>query len=411
MVTRKVVTLAACPLKENMMKVVHLDGLLRAGIDFAAWNVCEAIHGKFISHGDSSCPDREHDIPSVAAFEEALDKENLDQTLFLAFIGYEYATAALFQALRRRGAVIGYLENMSWHEYGDLPRWQRLWLRARNPLSFLTFLRKKMSRTRFGNANAGYDVVFYESAARRPKECSLAVPVNSVLYEEAMLSESQTPYADGPYAVYLDTAMGAHPDVLQYTNVYPSGTEYRASLIAFFDRIERDLGVKVVIAAHPKANYRGDEFAGRPILRQQTCALVRGAQLALSDGSTSTLYAVALGKPVIFILNDCLLRWCRAVGRECPIFAAIPLLQARRAEALGMPLLHIDKCSAKPLQWPQVNIKKYQQECLNWLSHPGMENVKSEKIFLDALQQLDIAQLRQPAANLIDMKQQQPCRN
>ena len=405
MVARKVVTLAACALKENMRRVVHLDALLRAGIDLAAWNVCEAIHGKFISHGDSFCPNREHNIPSVAAFEEALDKENLDQTLFLAFIGYEYATEALFQVLRRRGAVIGYLENMSWHEYGDLPHWQRLWLRAKKPLSFLTFLRKKMSRTQLGNANAGYDVVFYESAARRPKECSVAVPVNSVLYEEAMLSEPQTPYTDGPYAVYLDTAVGTHPDILQYTNVYPSGTEYRASLNAFFDKVERDLGVRVVIAAHPKASYQGDEFAGRPILRQQTCALVRGAQLALSDGSTSTLYAVALGKPVIFMLNDCLLRWCRAVGGDYTGFAALPLLQARRAQAMGMPLLNIDKCGSTPLQWPQVNLKKYQQECYCWLTHPGMEHVKSEKIFLDVLQQLDVAQLRQPAANLIDTKQ------
>ena len=238
----------------------------------------------------------------------------------------------------------------------------------------------------------------------------MAVPVNSVLYEEAMLSEPQTPYTDGPYAVYLDTAVGTHPDILQYTNVYPSGTEYRASLNAFFDKVERDLGVRVVIAAHPKASYQGDEFAGRPILRQQTCALVRGAQLALSDGSTSTLYAVALGKPVIFMLNDCLLRWCRAVGGDYTGFAALPLLQARRAQAMGMPLLNIDKCGSTPLQWPQVNLKKYQQECYCWLTHPGMEHVKSEKIFLDVLQQLDVAQLRQPTANLIDTKQKQPCR-
>lgn len=391
---RKVITLATVPLKENMSRVAHLQALLRAEIDVAAWNVCGVLYGKFISHGASVCPERERIIMSLPEFEAAVAAEDLDQTLFLAFVGHEYASEGLFGHLRDKRAVTGFLDNMVWYSWEDLPRWRRLWLRAHYPGPFLAFLREKLLCRRLANDTAGYDVVFYDAAVRKPQGCRLVVPVNSVLYEEALFAPVPSPSHDGSYAVYLDTAMGAHPDVLQFDTSDLSGPEYRASLLRFFDKLERELGLKVVIAAHPKAHYQGDEFAGRPVFRQQTCALVRGAQLVLSDGSTSTLYAVALHKPVIFILNDCLLRWSRVTGGAYLPYAAYSLVLSLRAQSLGMPLLNIDRCGPSPLRLPQVDKAVYQRECLKWLTHPGMEHVSSEKIFLDALQQMDIQQLR-----------------
>lgn len=395
---RKVITLAIGPLKENMSKVTHLEALLRAGIDVAAWNVCGALYGKAIFHGASACPEREKNIMSLPEFETAVAGEDLDQTLFLTFVGYENSSAVLFRHLRDKRAVTSFLDNMVWYSWEDLPRWRRLWLRAHYPGPFLAFLREKLLRRRLANDTAGYDVVFYDAAVRKPQDCRLAVPVNSVLYEEALFSPVPSPFRGGSYAVYLDTAMGVHPDVLQFDISDLSGPEYRASLLRFFDKLERDLGLKVVIAVHPRAQYQGDEFAGRPVFRQQTCALVRDAQLVLSDGSTSTLYAVPLHKPVIFILNDCLLRWSHAVGGVRLPYGAYSQILSLRAQSLGMPLLNIDRCGPAPLRLPQVDKTVYQRECFKWLTHPGMEYIRSEKVFLETLQQMDIRQLRRPVS-------------
>ena len=398
MTVRKIITLAACPLKETMSHVVRLQSLLQAGIDVAAWNVCGALYGRFIPQGASACPEREKNIMSLLELEAAVADEDLDQTLFLAFVGHEIASKDLFCHLRDKRAVTGYLDNMTWYFYEDIPRWRRLWLRAHYLGPFLAFLREKLLRCRLANDTAGYDVVFYDAAIRKPQGCCLAVPVNSVLYEEALFDPVPSPFHGGSYAVYLDTAMGSHPDVLQFNVDQIPGAEYRTSLLRFFDKLERDLGLKVVIAAHPKAQYQGDEFAGRPIFRQQTCALVRGAQLVLSDGSTSTLYAVALHKPIIFILNDCLLRWSHAVGGLNPAYGAYSQILSLRAQSLGMPLLNIDRCGPAPLRLPQVDKTVYQRECFKWLTHPGMEHIRSEKVFLETLQQMDIRQLRRPVS-------------
>ena len=74
-------------------------------------------------------------------------------------------------------------------------------------------------------------------------------------------------------------------------------------LFTFFDWLERDYGVRIVIAAHPKSLYdrHPDYFGGRPALRGKTAELVRKSGFVLTHGSTALNFAVLFNKPLLFI--------------------------------------------------------------------------------------------------------------
>lgn len=394
MFPQKIVTLATCQVKSNMANVIHLDALLRENIAVEFWNVCQCMYGKTVSHGESADAAREHEFATLESLDAELQKQDLSSTLFLAFVGHALESAPLFDLLRKHGAVVAFLENMSWYSFGDLTRQQRLRARALHPFVLAKFLWEKLTHSRTGNDSAGFDVVFYESSFRKPNSDALTIPLNSVLYEEALHSE-HAPLVEVPYIVYLDTAAGAHPDQKLLSGVSFSGEEYRADLVHFFERLERDLGMPVVVAAHPKANYSGAEFGGRKIFKNQTCALAQHASLALCDCSTSALYFVALQKPLIFFVNEMMLQWMRVASKDYPAYAGYPHVQALRAEALAMPLLHINRLPEAPLQLPEVSEPIYTQETFRWLTHPGMEQEQRERCFMRSLGQIDIQGIHQ----------------
>ena len=389
MLPQKIVTLAACQVKKNMANVIHLDALLEENIAVEFWNLCQCMYGKKVSHGQSADPDRECDFSSLSDFGEALLTQDLENTLFLSFVGYDLASAPLLDMLQRNGAVVAFLDNMSWYSFGDLTLQQRLWARAQHPVKLAKFIFDKLMHRRTGNNNAGFDVVFYESAASKPHGDVLAFPLNSVLYEEALHS-SHAPLVEGSYIVYLDIAAGSHPDEALFSGVSFSGEQYRADLMRFFERLERDLGLPVVIAAHPKANYSGSEFGGRKIFKNQTCALAQHASLALCDCSTSVLYFVALKKPVLFFVNDMMLQWMRIASKDYPAYAGYHKVQALRADTLKMPLLNINRLTSVPLQIPKVQESIYFQEHYRWLTHPGMEQEQREACFMRSIRQIDV---------------------
>ena len=112
---------------------------------------------------------------------------------------------------------------------------------------------------------------------------------------------------NGRIGVFLDEYFPFHPD-WDYCNVpCPIGPEEYFSLLRkFFDYVEKTLGIKIVIAAHPRADYEKhpDYFEGRPIFRGQTANLVRKSKIVLSHTSYAVNYAVLFNKPVIFMTSD-----------------------------------------------------------------------------------------------------------
>ncbi len=108
-------------------------------------------------------------------------------------------------------------------------------------------------------------------------------------------------------AVFLDEYMPFHPDYI-YAGIAPHATaeDYYKALCQFFDRVEENLKVKIIIAAHPHSEYEKhpDYFNGRTIIKRQTAELVREAELVIAHSSTSINFAVLFNKPLIIVTTD-----------------------------------------------------------------------------------------------------------
>lgn len=159
-----------------------------------------------------------------------------------------------------------------------------------------------------------------------------------------------------PYAVFIDEALCDHPDYRFNSVPAPVSREtYFDGLRNLFDRLESELGLKTIVALHPKANYSPEElpvlFGSRPILLGQTPALVRHARLVLLHNSTSISYAVLYRKPIMFITsNDIDASWLR------------PELDLR-SSWLNQPVINIDSITGphqRDLRLPEVIECTYQ---------------------------------------------------
>lgn len=107
---------------------------------------------------------------------------------------------------------------------------------------------------------------------------------------------------DMEFAVFIDQNLVFHTDFV-ITGIGEPVTEknYFPSLVNFFDQIEKINNIKVIIAAHPKANYkdRPNIYGKREIVYGKTLELVRDSKIILVHYSNAINYAILFKKPIL----------------------------------------------------------------------------------------------------------------
>lgn len=150
------------------------------------------------------------------------------------------------------------------------------------------------------------------------------------------------PLEDDHSAVFIDQYLPFHPDWVERPGTNRIDPDsYYTSLRRLFDRIEAELGLRVVIAAHPRANYADKPglFGDRLVASGQTTELIRRSSLVIGH------YSLALGQAVIFHKPVLLLR-SASFGASLLLLDHITEAYAR---ALGTQLENMDTPQAIPL--------------------------------------------------------------
>jgi hypothetical protein len=123
--------------------------------------------------------------------------------------------------------------------------------------------------------------------------------------------------------VFLDEYLPFHPDYA-HTGTNPPATpnEYYPLLCKIFDYVEGKLGLKVVIAAHPRSHYDKlpDFFRGRKVIRGKTIELVKDSNFVIMHCSTAINFVVMHKKPILFITFDKLVN--AGGGKDIHYFAS-----------------------------------------------------------------------------------------
>jgi hypothetical protein len=107
-------------------------------------------------------------------------------------------------------------------------------------------------------------------------------------------------------AVFIDQNFGFHPDIKSMFLDWFDVDEFYHHLRLFFDRIESELGLEVVIAAHPRGVYDQPHalFGNRRIFYSQTPTLIRNGQLMITAYSTSIAQAILHEKLILFYTSS-----------------------------------------------------------------------------------------------------------
>jgi len=108
-------------------------------------------------------------------------------------------------------------------------------------------------------------------------------------------------------AIFLDDFLPFHPDFTMINEKAPiTPEEYYPKLCTFFSYLERNFGMRIIIAAHPRSTYEKlpDYFEGRPIIRGETAQLAKECSFVIVHASTSINFAILYQKPIIFLTMD-----------------------------------------------------------------------------------------------------------
>lgn len=106
-----------------------------------------------------------------------------------------------------------------------------------------------------------------------------------------------------PYCVFLDTDVIDASDYHIFGNKSDNNLEaYHRKLVDFFQWIEKNLGIEVLISAHPKSRVfkNKNNFNGFNVVHNASASLLKGSNFALSEGTTAISFAVYFNKPMLF---------------------------------------------------------------------------------------------------------------
>ena len=183
----------------------------------------------------------------------------------------------------------------------------------------------------------------------------------------------------GRFAVFIDEYMPFHPDIALLNTHSPEPPEvYFAKLRGLFDAVERDLGLPVVIAANPRADYadKPDLFGGRKIVQHATGRLVAECALVIAHRSTAIGFAVMAKKPLMVAAT-------RAIYRHSahrPVFDAI-------SGALNKPITFYDDAAALDLSHAlDIDDAAYDRYMADFVKTPDAHDLPYWQIVLDGVE-------------------------
>jgi hypothetical protein len=107
-------------------------------------------------------------------------------------------------------------------------------------------------------------------------------------------------------AVFIEPPGPMHPwdELVNGTSLWTI-EEYYPSHCRFFDYVEQELNLKVVIAAHPKTNHieYPEYFGKRHVIRNQLIPLIKKSKLAMTHDSTALVLVALERKPILILTN------------------------------------------------------------------------------------------------------------
>ncbi|UZP66751.1 hypothetical protein N1030_14195 [Desulfovibrio mangrovi] len=181
------------------------------------------------------------------------------------------------------------------------------------------------------------------------------------------------PQPETKTAVFLDQYFPYHPEAMTHgSKMGATPDDYYPKMCRLFDAVEKQTGLRVTIAAHPRSEYEKHPgvFGDREIIKGMSAEMISRCKLVILHNSTSVSFAALFGKPMLFATTS------QLENGYVGIRYFHKLLDAFRARALNMDV-HAPDSFADFVTTPDVRYREFIED---YIKVPGT----AEKPFWDA---------------------------
>jgi len=302
----KIIFLSYLPLTIQNEKIIYVPEFLKAGLEVEYWDVSSLFFDVFLS--DSIDQPYVRSINNYHELKKYIREVNKSDVLFIIYIAYEFRTIRLYRILSKHNCIMGQFDR------SGFPTFQRESFKSRFIKKILTiklypqYIGQIISilNIKFGFVKSPH-IVFAAGteAIERNRGSSVVIPVNYNDYDNFLeLDSASSDLLGYNYCVFLDEYLPYHPDIPIVGLASLDPEKYFKEMNSLFDKIEANLGLRVVIACHPKSDYTENPFNGRPLFKYKTMTLVKHSKLIVMHESTSISYAIIYRKPILFVYTE-----------------------------------------------------------------------------------------------------------
>lgn len=299
------------PFTLNKKDHYFMNEFLLDGIQVDYWSVCEAVpYSKNVTFPNKV---KGKNIVYIDSYKELLEKiKKIDPTtLVFLEVWFTWSTLELFQLLKKRNirfVQIDYYLNLvtAFSSYSRKEKFV-------NDFSFTNLMKWGI------NLFNSKCLEFLARKTQLNKKSILFLTGGAIQYFHPQVYKKSISYFDveafekiksnprliaEKYVTFLDILLPAHPDLQRIKVSTLSSACYYEKMRNFFDEIEEKTGYQVVIASHPKANYKNNEFGSRSCIHGKTAELVKDSEFVITHGSLSINFALLAQKPLLYIYSD-----------------------------------------------------------------------------------------------------------
>lgn len=289
------------PFTIRRKELFYIEELIAAGFNVSVWNITRWYYPE-MSIVDTIDKDYVKHIKGVIELQECLESCNIKDSVFIVESFWNWRTRELFRMLSDYKCC-----TIRMDLYANSTLMAPMSTRIKKLFSGLIIgiLKNRFKQLLLLGYNKIHKVKQYDYYLSSSAIVNRTHSINHPDYEKWRFDKSK-PVIDGCYAVFCDIYFPYHPDIKNFAKCSHevNGEVYQRKLRDFFDFIELKYQLPVVIAAHPKADYDGNEFGNRPIIKYKTNNLIAYSSLVLMHWSNSVSFAVLNKRPIVLFYTD-----------------------------------------------------------------------------------------------------------
>ena len=370
----KIIYISMEPLTKYQNEAMYVSNMIDAGFNVSFWDLSWFWYADNKVQDNLSTDSHVVIFKSLEHFNRMLKTVSIEDTAFIVNCFKDWHSRKIFRLLSKyRCYTISF-------DYNANTRLQESISSKINRLfsnQFIGIVYKKIQSVSFAIYRKIYSVKNFNDYISSSAIAKCTIRINHQDFERFKFN-NQRPIISGPYIVFCDNYFPYHQDIVFLSGKTTINAEdYHRTMRRFFDYLEEHFNMPVVIAAHPKSKYVGNEFGNRKIIKYQTDNLVYNSNRVILHTSNTISYVVLSDKPISFVSTD-------GYEKVDRLKTMIHLL----ANTFGKRVYNLDRIPFEMIDNNKIDRKLREKYIYTYLTSEETENTKNIEIISNAIKAL-----------------------